>query len=370
MRALVVGAGPAGSLAAINISEKAEVTLVEAKGSSGFPVKCGGLISEDCFEGLEKYCRAKKAMQNRIRGAFFFSPSGRYAELTGRSRAVVVERKVLDALLLREASKRAEVRMKTRFEGVHEKKVRITEAGVTRFEEYDFIIGADGAESSVAKTFNFERPAIFTAKQYLMEFETLDSHMVELYFGRRYSDGFFAYASPVDDGLARVGVVSRSNPSRYLERLLSEHPSASQRAGKSVLEVNSGPVPIGLVDFVNGNAALIGDSAGMVKPYTGGGLYYLLRASEVLGEWFPNLNGFRTAYMREFGREYRAGERIRRMYDVLDDGEYDFLVDLAKNLDFSQVHMDSPSTALRLIPELVRLIRKPGLALKVAKILL
>lgn len=366
---LVVGAGPAGSLSAINLSKKAEVTVIEARGSAGFPVKCGGLISEDCFERLKGYCRAEKALQNRINGAFFFSPSGKYAELVGRSRAVVVERKLLDALLLREASKNSEVRLRTRFDSGTANKVRLVENGVERFEEYDYVVGADGAESRVAKTFGFSRPEIFSGKQYLMEFEALDSGMVELYFGRKYSEGFFAYAIPVEKDVARVGVVSKKDPSSFLDRLLREHPSVSERAGRSVYEVNSGPIPIGLVDFVRENAALIGDSAGMVKPYTGGGLYYLLRASEILGEHFPSLNEFKEEYMREFGKEYLAGEKIRKLYEVLGDGDYDFLIELAENVDFSQVHMDRPSTAFRLIPEVMKIAKRPGLAVRIAKAL-
>lgn len=369
LKVLVVGGGPAGSLSAINLSKKAEVTVIEAKGAAGFPVKCGGLISEDCFEKLREYCRAEKALQNRINGALFFSPSGKYAELIGSSRAVVVERKLLDTLLLTEASKNSEVRLKTRFNGASGRKVRLVEGGVKRFEEYDYVIGADGAESSVARVFNFSRPEIFSGKQYLMEFEAMDSRMVELYFGRRYSDGFFAYAIPVEKDVARVGVVSKSNPSSFLDRLLNEHPSVSERAGRSVYEVNSGPIPIGIVNFVRENVALVGDSAGMVKPYTGGGLYYLLRASEILGDSFPSLSRFRETYMREFGKEYTMGERIRRLYDVLEDEDYDFLIDLAGSLDFSQVHMDRPSTAFRLVPEVVKMAKRPGIVARVIRAL-
>ncbi|WP_456368871.1 geranylgeranyl reductase family protein [Geoglobus sp.] len=366
---LVVGAGPAGSLAALNLSKKSEVTIVEAKGSAGFPVKCGGLVSEDCFEGLKRYCGAEKAMQNRIRGAFFFSPSGRYAELVGKSGAVVLERKVLDALLLREASRRSEVRMKTRFERADGNRVVLSESGKSKVEEYDLVVGADGAESTVSRAFGFDRPEIFSGKQYLMEFEPLDRSMVELYFGKSYSDGFFAYAIPVESDIARVGVVSRGTAWRYLDRLLKEHPSVSERAGRRIFEVNSGPIPIGLVDFVRGNAVLVGDSAGMVKPYTGGGMYYLLRASELLGKSFPDLELFRNSYMREFGREYSAGERIRRLYDVLEDEDYEFLVGLAESVDFSVIHMDAPSTAFRLIPEVLKLIRKPSLVVKISRAL-
>ena len=200
-----------------------------------------------------------------------------------------------------------------------------------------------------------------------MEFEPLEKGMVELYFGKRYSDGFFGYSIPISDDIARVGVVSRENPSEYLERLLKTHPSVSERAGRSIIEVNSGAVPVGIVNFVSENAVLIGDSAGMVKPYTGGGLYYLMTAAEVLGSEFPELNGFKREYMRRFGKEYRVGERIRRLYDILDDGDYDFLIGIARDIDFSRIHMDKPSTALEFLPQLLRMVKNVSLSSKMLR---
>ncbi|WP_346297727.1 NAD(P)/FAD-dependent oxidoreductase [Geoglobus acetivorans] len=363
---LISGGGVAGSTSAINIGEKAEVTIFEAKSASGFPVKCGGLISEDCYVAYSKYVDVKKALLNSIRGAFFFSPSGKYLELYGSSGAVVIERKIFDQLLLREASKSSEVVVKSKVDAVGDRKARIITPEGEKFVEFDVVIGADGAESRVARDLGFRRPEFFVAKQYLMEFEVLDEKMVELYFGRSYSDGFFAYAIPLEDDLARVGVVSRGNPDEHLRVLLEKHPDVSRRKKGGILEVNAGAIPAGLAEFVRANAVLIGDSAGMVKPYTGGGLYYLLRASEILGEVFPDLQAFRKAYLGELGKEYRTGESIQKLYGILNDSEYDFLIEIGKDVDFSTIHMDSPSSLIRLIPSALKMIKKPALIKKIA----
>jgi len=369
-RVLVVGAGPSGSLTALNLHEKAEVTILEAKSSAGFPVRCAGLISKDCYNSLKNYCNAWKSKLNEIRGAFFFSPSGRYLEVRGKSEAVVVERKILDRLLLEEASKHAEVRMRTRFIECHGERVVMRNVDGTSTARYHFIIGSDGVESRVAKSLGYKRPDLFLAIQYTMEIEVIDERMVELYFGKRYSDGFFAYIVPIDEMMARVGVLSRETPLIYLKKLLEKHPSVSKRKKRSIIEVNFGAVPIGLVDFVKENTALVGDSAGMVKPYTGGGLYYLLRAAEILAKEFPNLQNFKKRYMKEMGKEYRAGEKIRRLYDILDDRDYDFLISLASNLDLSEVHMDRPSSAFKLIPAFLKMLKSFHIAKKVMRALI
>lgn len=369
LKVAIIGAGPAGSLTALNISDKAEITVFEAKQMPGFPVKCGGLISVDCFNGFAKYCRVKKSLLNRIEGAFFFSPSGKFAEVTGKAGGAVIERKVLDSMLIREAGKNACIRIKSKVKEIVGDKLKVISPEKSYTESFDMIIGADGAESIVANHSGFERPKMYSGKQYLVEFEALNKNMVELYFGKKYSSGFFGYAIPISEDIARVGVVSRDNPSLYLKNLIEEHPSVSERAKKTILEVNMGPIPVGLTEFVRNNVVLIGDSAGMVKPYTGGGLYYLLKAAEIFGETFPSLEKFRIEYLERFSKEYRTGDRIRRLYEILDDEDYDYLIEIARDIDFSKIHMDRPSTAFDIFPRMMRLIKNPSLLTKLMKVL-
>ena len=362
---LIVGGGPAGSLTAINLGKKADVKLIESKSRVGFPVKCGGLISERCYDKLKKY--GVNAKLNEIKGAFVFSPSGDFVELFGRTGAVVVERKIMDLQLLKMASKTAEVILGAKYVNSKDRKAKVIVSGEGKFFEFDYLVGADGVESKVALTFGFQRPLIYTGLQYLIEFEPLDKNMVELYFGSKYSNGFFAYSIPICESFARVGVVSMDNPKLYLNNLLKKHPSVSKRVGKSVVEINMGAIPLSLVDFVKDKIALIGDAAGMVKPYTGGGIYYLLRAAELLGDFFPNLIGFKKRYLKEFKGEYVVGEKIRKLYQILNDKDYEFLVKLSKDIDFSNVDMDRPSTALNIIPKLVKMAKRPKIIFEMVR---
>lgn len=333
---LIAGGGPAGSLSALLLGKENDVLLVEEHQSSGFPVQCAGLISDRCFESYSKYCRIKKALENEIKGAFFFSPSGNFFSAPGK--AYVIERKVFDEILFSKASEVANVALKSKvkFNGLKP---------VVNGREIpaEYIIGADGVNSEVAKAFGFKRPEILTAVQFEVKFEAIDENFVEIYLGRAYSD-FFAYAVPLGD-TARVGVIAKTNAILYLRNLLEKHPSVSRRFEGSILELNSGLIPLELVEFVKGNVALIGDSAGMVKPHTGGGLYYLLVAAEKLAEAFPNLESYRREFLKEIGKEINLGYRIRRIYG-LKDSEIESIVEALKDFDFSGIHMDRPSTTL------------------------
>lgn len=333
---LIVGGGPAGSLSAINLGKENEVILVEEHQSPGFPVQCAGLISDKCFESYKKYCRMEKALENKIDGAFFFSPSGDFFCAPGR--AYVIERKILDEMLFQKASEFAEVLIKSKL------KFKGRKAVINGKEiPAEYIIGADGLNSEVAKAYNFERPNFMTAVQIETRFEAIDQNFVEIYLGKAYSE-FFAYAIPLGD-TARIGVIAKENAMNFLRNLLEKHPSVSKRIKGSIIELNSGMIPLKLVDFVKGNVALIGDSAGMVKPHTGGGLYYLLIAVEKLAENFPNLKAYRESFLKELGREIKLGKIIRRVYELKDE-ELNAIVRSLKDFDFSNVHMDRPSTFL------------------------
>jgi len=366
---LIVGAGPAGSLAALNLGKKFDVKIVEEHQAAGFPVQCAGLISDECYESLRRY--SKKSFVNRIRGAFFFSPDGNFVEMVGKRKGVVIERKILDVELLSKASEVAQVWLKAKYIGSSGKVARIIHNSEKKLVKYDYLIGADGANSKVASEFDFSKPNLYPAVQVEATFEPLDENMVELYFGEKYSNGFFAYAIPLESKIARIGVVSKTEPLNHLKNLIEKHPSVSRRFKGSFLELNAGIIPIGLNEIAKGNICLIGDSAGMVKPYTGGGLYYHLIAAEILGESFPNLELYKKRYLKKMAREYSIGSKILKLYSILSDSDYNELVKVGKDIDFSKLDMDHPSSILRILPTLVRKIAlKPGLSVKVTKNLL
>lgn len=360
MEAAIIGGGPAGSMAAILLGKKHEVALFEEHQTAGFPVQCAGLISDKCYQKLKEYCNARKALEGRVKGAFFFSPSANFI-IEGRGDAVVVERKMLDTLLFEKAAENAEVfvKEKVRFDGFMIK---------TPLRELlaEKIIGADGVSSTVSREFNFAKPGFYTAVQFEMRFEALDEEYVELYFGENWSDSFFAYAIPLGD-TARIGVVSRSNPVHYLKNLIEKHPSVSGRVKGGVIELNVGAIPDRLVKFSKERVALIGDAAGMVKPYTGGGLYYLLVAAEILAECFPDLEKYEKRYLSKMGNEYRFGYLIRKIYSFPDE-KLEQLFSAMSDLDLSGVHMDTPSTLIKRAAEIsLKLLRRPSLAFYVLR---
>ncbi len=354
---LIVGGGPAGSLSAIALRDH-DVTLVEEHQSAGFPVQCAGLVSENCYKVLRRYSDCKL---NEIRGAIFSSPN-KSVELEGRVGGVVIDRRTLDRDLLLKASENANVFVKTKFVGVRGKRAILK--GLKNGEiEYDYIVGADGVYSTVSRVFGFERPKLYSALQFKVRFDCFSEDLVEIYFG--FSD-YFCYVIPIDE-FAEVGVISSQNPWDVMKRFTRW---LGKRVKGDVIEVNAGAIPIGLVNFVKGNVLLLGDSAGMVKPYTGGGLYYIVKAIEKLSH-FPNLERIKENYLKDLGFEYKVGMKVAKLYGMLDVEDYDHLIEVAREHHYlaKELDMDRPSTLFKLLPAIFRVVKRRRLLLKLWRVL-
>lgn len=349
---LVVGGGPAGSLSSLLLSKKGyDVVLAEEHQLPGFPMHCAGLISKRCYESYSKYVKISKCTDKKIEGAFFISPSGFKIEAKGE--ALVVDRKIFDRMLFEKAAENVDTVVKTKV-GFSGSKVILNEREI----DTEYIVGADGVYSVVARSFGFERPKIYTALQIEAKYEPLDEKFVEVYFGRNFSD-FFAYTIPLE-GTAKLGVICKIKALEKLRNFMKH------LGVESFLEFNVGSIPANLVNFVKGKVVLIGDSAGMVKPYTGGGLYYLLIAAEKLYENFPNLKAFRRDYLKKMWLDFKVGHFIRKFYSMQDE-DIDELFKVLKDFDLSGIDMDRPSTAFR---KSYLIFKKPYIFFKLFKLII
>ena len=91
---VVVGAGPAGSMAAKYAAKAgARVLTIEEHAAIGQPVQCAGLISTRAFEGCEV---PETVSRLAIRGANIHAPDGRILTVDGkRTMAYVVDEESL-----------------------------------------------------------------------------------------------------------------------------------------------------------------------------------------------------------------------------------------------------------------------------------
>jgi flavin-dependent dehydrogenase len=141
---------------------------------------------------------------------------------------------------------------------------------------------------------------------------------------------------------ARIGLMSDT---RSGERFASFISSLGQRAGLDPATIpppRQKMLPLGPVARSYGDRVLaVGDAAGLVKPTTGGGIYYGmlsgLIAADVLGGALARnrlearaLRMYETRWRQRLGQEIRVGLAFRSIASRLSDESIDELIDLAQ----------------------------------------
>ena len=281
---VVIGAGPSGLLAARDIaSQGMEVCVIERSQEIGYPVKCSGLFSIAGLKQLEVKLDSS-LICSTIRGGRFYSPGGKeFLAYSKHDRAWVLERKMFHKALAKEAVRAgAEIKLKTQALDMKRKgevSVKINEVGEEKTVTARLLIGADGAGSNVSKWAGIKRGTGFvSAAQVEVPHVNLEEDVAELYFGKTFAPGFYAWILPKGE-VYEVGLGSnggaQGTPWQLLKRFMSDHPVASAKIDhKSILEFNMGAIPVGgpKDTTVSDRVMLVGDAAGQTKASTGGGV--------------------------------------------------------------------------------------------------
>jgi digeranylgeranylglycerophospholipid reductase len=384
----VIGAGPAGSMAAKKAAEGgASVVVFEEHPRAGWPVQCAGLLGVRAIEESE-LPRANFAIRP-VRGATVVSPGGfRLSFRSAETKAWVVDRRLFDRALLAEAARSgADVRIGSPVTDLVRdggRSILSVGRGADRQKiEAGVVISAEGVGARIAKCAGIGPPQeILSSAQVEVPFEVEDSENVEIHLGKKVAPDFFAWAIPAQDGVARVGLCCRENACEQLKRFLQSPPILGRVRG-GPLHLVVGGLPLGPpASTVAEGFLAVGDAAGQVKPTSGGGIYPGLVSAKIAGEVAATaalegdgsaarLQEYERRWRSAVGRELRLGMIVHRMMAGMTDSELDDLVRLLADRD-DLVRMieedgdiDRPSVVIRKVAP------RMGLAgLRMAKILL
>lgn len=346
----VVGAGPAGSVAAISAATQGAKVVVLERAPNAVP-RCAGLIS---MRTLAELSIPEDLILERLSGVVVHGPKGAEAVVSAPTpKAVVVERKGLDRLLRERAGEAgAELRLGVVARGWDGRKLH-TDRGPL---EADVVIGADGAASGTASWAGLPRPREhLVAYQAEVEAEPCYPGHAEIFLGRGVAPGFFAWAIPAGDRI-RVGLGTTEG--RRAAGLLRGFLRRRFPGGRIVSFVG-GLIPIGPPPTTcTERVLLVGDAAAQVKPLTGGGILFGTVCARIAGELAAagKPKEYERAWRMEVGREIEFGLLARRAFLSLDEGELDRLVRLlsepeVRNFLVEKGDYDFPS---KLLPELKR----------------
>lgn len=342
---VVVGAGPAGGLAARRMAERGhDVLLIEASSEPHRPVACSGIIGREAFDQMALPTESTISTVDRAR---FISPSG--ARITYEPRepmAFVVHRPSFDAALAERAVEAgARLIRGCRATGIEKHRGGVTLTvrcdGLDRIQARAVII-ASGHRSRLNGPAGLGVPQASTvALGVEYPFDDLDA--AEVYFGTGVAPGFFAWAVPAGPGRARLGVLADSDPRGMLTRFLEGDAIRSRMNTGSVADclcaAKGRTVVQGMVLPSYTDAVLaVGEAAGQVKTTTLGGIYYGLIgaeiATDVLSEGLlrnrigaRHLARYEEAWTSRLGAEIEMGLELQQVAWGMSDPEIEAVFD-------------------------------------------
>jgi digeranylgeranylglycerophospholipid reductase len=311
---LVVGAGPVGLYLA-HLLEKSGLSarVLEEHGEIGRPNHCSGLISKN----LDLFVQPKKEwIEHRVSGALIKAGSSSIRLKKHGTAAYVIDRSLFDLSLAQGLE--SQIRLGERVEGVSAGEEGVTVKTNKGVYKADMLIGCDGANSVVARHFG-SRPKKLLQGVIAVTQEENRSDCVEISVDKALANGFF-WKIPRGE-ITEYGMFSGNADFLSLEKFFGLKDPYERRAGL---------IPMGPGKTFFPRTLLVGDSAGMSKPWSGGGIIFGFTAARIAArvvvEAFREddfsgafLARYESGWKRAFGRQIQAGMLGRKVFERMDN---------------------------------------------------
>ena len=277
---LVVGAGPAGSHAALEaVRGGARTLLVERRKRIGTPVRCGEYVPRLLLMEVDA---AGGWVEQETTDLVLHLPGGETVRL--RAPGAVLDRSRFDAALAASAEAAGATLVTGRtFVGFDSPGVALIDGSPVRAR---VVVGTDGPASRVARMAGLGRPELMLALQHVVRLArpVASAH---IHFSATLRHGY-GWLFP-KGGIANMGVAVEWRRPDLARRGIAElartlASSGVVAAGKAISRC-WGIVPSGgpLERTGKGGVLLAGDAAGQVDPLTGAGLAGALRCGRLAG---------------------------------------------------------------------------------------
>jgi digeranylgeranylglycerophospholipid reductase len=309
----IVGAGPVGNYLAYLFSKQGkEVRVVEEHKEIGKPIQCAGIVTSE-FEKIVKH--TNKFLINKIKRARIYSTKKNFVEMKLQKENLVIDRSKLDFYLHEKAKDQGtKYFLGERFEGNTKNKIKIG----SKMLETDYIIGADGPFSSVAKHNDLLCNRKFVVGSQIRAKIVCEKDLVEFYPGI----GCFGWVIPESEEVARVGVVSYSKPNDDLNKLID-----LRCKNCNIIDRQGGFIPIYNPKQIlkKANVLLVGDAATQVKSTSFGGLVPGMLAAEVMSK---DIKKYGAKAKKKLHKDLYVGLLMRKIMDRFSEKEFDDFIKL------------------------------------------
>lgn len=353
---LVVGAGPAGAVAAWEAKQAApelDVVVLERDPAVGSPVRCAEGVGD---AGLREFANPDGAdwASRRISRVIFQAPDDTEVLVAERGVGWILDRTRFDAYLAAQAAGAgaavlvgAEATGMARHGGGRWH-VRVKAGGVEEVYRARIVIGADGVETMVGRwaALDTRVPArdMESCAQYVLQGIAFDPDAIYLQFSDTIAPGGYAWIFPKAVGVANVGLglVALKTDGRtarqYLDAWIARRFPDAVRTGSTV----GGVIVHTTIKKTYAEGVMVaGDAAHMINPLSGGGINNAMKAGRLAGCTAAaairegdtserRLSAYHQAWMQLLGDDHLKYYKIKQALEHMDDA---FLNSLARTVN-------------------------------------
>jgi len=348
---LVVGAGPAGAVAAWHAKQAApglDVVLLERDRAVGSPVRCAEGVGD---AGLREFANPDGAdwAARKITRVIFQAPDDTEVVVAERGVGWILDRTRFDAYLAAEAAAAgAHVLVGAEATGMSRNDnerwdVRVKERGQDTSYRARVVIGADGVETMVGRWAGLDTrvPArdMESCAQYVLQGIECDPDAIYLQFSEAIAPGGYAWIFPKAVGVANVGLglvalkTDGRNARQYLDAWVDRRFPTAARTGYTV----GGVIVHTTIKKTYADGVMIaGDAAHMINPLSGGGIANAMKAGRLAGQTAAaaicagdtserRLAAYHHAWMELLGEDHLKYYRIKQALESVDDAFFNKL---------------------------------------------
>jgi digeranylgeranylglycerophospholipid reductase len=343
---VIVGGGPGGLIAARQLAQRGrDVVVLEEHADIGIPAHCTGLLGLDAFSELDI---PRATILATTGAATFVAPDRSSVTIeTDRVNAAIVDRAKFDqALAETTRAAGAELRRSARVRtiAVGDDRVTITTDADAAPVAARACVLACGANYRFNRQLGLGVPRAFVQSAQLERPFAGPDH-VEVHFGRSIAPRGFAWIVPFErEGrpFQRLGLMADARAGSLFRAFASDVRSRFGLGSDAWPAARLKILPLGPVAKTFSSRLLaVGDAAGLVKPTTGGGIYYSLISGQLAAETLDaglrdddlsetRLREYESRWRDRIGAEIRIGLAFRQLAARLNDRAIDSLVELAR----------------------------------------
>ncbi len=371
LRVAVVGAGPAGSSAAETLVKAGiETYLFERKLDNAKP--CGGAIPL-CM--VSEFELPPEIIDRRVRKMRMISPSNIEVDINLENEEEYIgmcRREVLDGFMRDRAAKLGAnlingtvyqldipQNSKDSYTLHYADHSQGNAKGEMKTLKVDLVIGADGANSRVAKAIDagdYNYAIAFQERirlpEHLMQYY---EDRAEMYVGDDVSPDFYAWVFPKYDHVAVGTGTMKVNQAKIKTLQAGIRARAARRLeGGQIIKVEAHPIPEHpRPRRVVGRVALVGDAAGTVTKSSGEGIYFAAKSArmcaEVIVETSNNgqhvpteedLKIYLKRWDKKYGMTYKVLDILQTVF-YRSDASREAFVEMCSDLDVQKMTFDS-----------------------------